>query len=85
MSMFIPFMFYLALGDSFASFTPTYGFYIDLLMELHEQNPNQGYDAKALHASALLIIEGLAVISPQVHECFYQEGLELAEDLAALP
>ncbi|ERT05964.1 TPR repeat family protein [Lyngbya aestuarii BL J] len=28
-----------------------YEFYIDLLMELHEQNPNQGYDAKALHAS----------------------------------
>jgi tetratricopeptide (TPR) repeat protein len=28
-----------------------YQFYIDLLMELHEQNPNQGYDAKALHAS----------------------------------
>ncbi|MGB3535671.1 MAG: CHAT domain-containing tetratricopeptide repeat protein, partial [Microcoleaceae cyanobacterium] len=28
-----------------------YEFYIDLLMELHKQNPNQGYDAKALHAS----------------------------------
>ncbi len=28
-----------------------YEFYIDLLMELHEQNPNQGYDTKALHAS----------------------------------
>jgi len=28
-----------------------YEFYIDLLMELHQQNPNQGYDTKALHAS----------------------------------
>ncbi|EAW35173.1 hypothetical protein [Lyngbya sp. PCC 8106] len=33
-------------------------------------------------ASALLIIEGLAVVSPEVHECFYQEGLEMAEELA---
>ncbi len=32
-------------------------------------------------ASALLIIEGLAVISPEVHECFYQEGLEMAEEM----
>ncbi|MGB3401339.1 MAG: CHAT domain-containing tetratricopeptide repeat protein [Microcoleaceae cyanobacterium] len=28
-----------------------YEFYIDLLMELHQENPNQGYDTKALHAS----------------------------------
>ncbi len=28
-----------------------YEFYIDLLMQLHQQNPNQGYDALALHAS----------------------------------
>ncbi len=32
-----------------------------------------GKDSEEL-ASALLIIEGLAVISPEVHECFYQEG-----------
>ncbi|MEB3281297.1 MAG: CHAT domain-containing tetratricopeptide repeat protein [Lyngbya sp.] len=35
-------------------FSTVYGYYelyIYLLMELHEQNPNQGYDAKALHAS----------------------------------
>ncbi|HEY9711794.1 MAG TPA: CHAT domain-containing protein, partial [Oculatellaceae cyanobacterium] len=28
-----------------------YQFYIDLLMQLHQQNPNQGYDAEALHIS----------------------------------
>ncbi|NER93532.1 MAG: CHAT domain-containing protein [Symploca sp. SIO1B1] len=28
-----------------------YQFYIDLLMQLHQQNPSQGYDAEALHAS----------------------------------
>ncbi len=28
-----------------------YELYIDLLMQLHQQNPNQGYDAKALHVS----------------------------------
>ena len=35
----------------FATVQDYYELYIYLLMELHEQNPNQGYDAKALHAS----------------------------------
>ncbi|NES21763.1 MAG: tetratricopeptide repeat protein [Symploca sp. SIO3E6] len=35
----------------FASKQNYYEFYIDLLMQLHQQNPNQGYDATALHAS----------------------------------
>ncbi len=35
----------------FATVYGYYEFYIDLLMELHQQNPNQGYDAKALNAS----------------------------------
>ncbi|NET55238.1 MAG: tetratricopeptide repeat protein [Symploca sp. SIO2E6] len=35
----------------FASKQFYYQFYIDLLMQLHQQDPNQGYDAKALHAS----------------------------------
>jgi CHAT domain-containing protein len=35
----------------FSSVYHYYEFYIYLLMELHEQNPNQGYDVKALHAS----------------------------------
>jgi len=35
----------------FASTQDYYKFYIDLLMKLHQQNPNQGYDAEALHIS----------------------------------
>ncbi|NET55917.1 MAG: tetratricopeptide repeat protein [Symploca sp. SIO2E6] len=35
----------------FASRQDSYKLYIDLLMQLHQQNPNQGYDAKALHVS----------------------------------
>nr|WP_315889667.1 tetratricopeptide repeat protein [Allocoleopsis franciscana] len=35
----------------FATVQDYYKFYIDLLMQLHQQNPNQGYDALALHAS----------------------------------
>jgi CHAT domain-containing protein/Tfp pilus assembly protein PilF len=35
----------------FATVYGYYEFYIDLLMELHQQNPNQGYDTKALNAS----------------------------------
>jgi hypothetical protein len=41
-----------------------------------------GEDSEEL-ASALLIIKGLAVISPQVQECFYQEGLEMAEEMVS--
>jgi hypothetical protein len=40
-----------------------------------------GEDSEEL-ASALLIIEGLAVVSAQASECFYQEGLEMAEEMA---
>lgn len=35
----------------FASKQDYYEFYIDLLMQLHKQNPNAGYDAKGLQAS----------------------------------
>lgn len=35
----------------FAASQDYYEFYIDLLMRLDKQNPNDGYDAKALHAS----------------------------------
>lgn len=35
----------------FATVQDYYKFYIDLLMELHKQNPKQGFDAKALNAS----------------------------------
>ncbi len=35
----------------FARYQDYYHFYIDLLMQLHQQNPNQGYDGQALHIS----------------------------------
>ena len=35
----------------FASNQGYYQFYIDLLMQLHKQQPSKGYDAKALHVS----------------------------------
>ncbi|HCA96544.1 MAG TPA: hypothetical protein DEP38_18550, partial [Cyanobacteria bacterium UBA9226] len=35
----------------FAQNQDYYQFYIDLLMELHQQNPTQGYNAQALHIS----------------------------------
>jgi CHAT domain-containing protein/tetratricopeptide (TPR) repeat protein len=35
----------------FATVQGYYEFYIDLLMQLHQQNPSQGYDALAFHAS----------------------------------
>lgn len=35
----------------FATVQDYYKFYIDLLMQLHQQNPTQGYDALALHTS----------------------------------
>ena len=35
----------------FATVQDYYQFYINLLMQLHKQNPNQGYDSKAFHAS----------------------------------
>ncbi|NET28127.1 CHAT domain-containing tetratricopeptide repeat protein [Okeania sp. SIO1I7] len=35
----------------FATVQNRYQFYINLLMQLHQQNPNKGYDSKAFHAS----------------------------------
>ncbi|MCT7953162.1 CHAT domain-containing protein [Ancylothrix sp. C2] len=35
----------------FAAVQNYYQFYIDVLMQLHQQNPSQGYDAHAFHAS----------------------------------
>lgn len=37
--------------EFFASKQDYYEFYIDLLMELHQQNPSKGYDAEALNIS----------------------------------
>ena len=35
----------------FATVQDRYEFYIDLLMQLHQQDPSKGYDAQAIHAS----------------------------------
>ena len=43
----------------FASQQGNYEFYIDLLMQLHKQNPSQGYDGRALHASERSRARGL--------------------------
>ena len=43
----------------FASVHNYYNFYIDLLMQLHKQNPSQGYDALALKASERSRARGL--------------------------
>ncbi len=43
----------------FATVQDRYQFYIDLLMELHEQNPNKGYNAQALHISERSRARGL--------------------------
>lgn len=43
----------------FATVQKYYEFYIDLLMQLHKQNPSQGYDAKALQASERSRARGL--------------------------
>jgi CHAT domain-containing protein/tetratricopeptide (TPR) repeat protein len=50
----------------------TYEFYIDLLMLLHRQNPNKGYDGKALEASerarARLLLETLTEASADIRQ-----------------
>ena len=43
----------------FATVQDYYQFYIDLLMQLHKTNPNQEYDAQALHASERFRARGL--------------------------
>ena len=43
----------------FATVQDYYEFYIDLLMQLHKQNPSQGYDALALHVSERSRARGL--------------------------
>ncbi|BAZ39732.1 hypothetical protein NIES4101_56860 [Calothrix sp. NIES-4101] len=43
----------------FASVQGYYKFYIDLLMQLHKQNPKQGYDAQALHIAERSRARGL--------------------------
>ena len=59
----------------FATVQNYYQFYIDLLMQLHQQNPNQGYDAKALQASESARARSLV-------EQLTEAGLDLKTGLA---
>lgn len=56
----------------FASVQEQYEFYIDLLMQLHQQQPDAGYDAQALHASeqtrARALLEVLAESGTDIHQ-----------------
>ncbi|MGB3514450.1 MAG: tetratricopeptide repeat protein [Microcoleaceae cyanobacterium] len=56
----------------FASKQDYYEFYIDLLMELHQQNPTQGYDAQALNISerskARILLELLAEANTDIRK-----------------
>jgi CHAT domain-containing protein len=58
----------------FATVQNYYQFYIDLLMQLHQQNPSQGYDALALHASERARARSLV-------EQLTEAGLDLKADL----
>ncbi|MGB6168805.1 MAG: CHAT domain-containing tetratricopeptide repeat protein, partial [Geitlerinemataceae cyanobacterium] len=56
----------------FASIQEQYEFYIDLLMQLHRQQPDAGYDAIALHAGertrARALLEVLAESGTDIHQ-----------------
>ncbi|HBL58409.1 MAG TPA: hypothetical protein DDZ80_07790 [Cyanobacteria bacterium UBA8803] len=56
----------------FATVQNYYEFYIKLLMQLHQKNPSQGYDAQALHASerarARSLIELLSEASADIRQ-----------------
>ncbi|MGQ4645933.1 CHAT domain-containing protein [Lyngbya aestuarii] len=64
----------------FAQNQDYYQFYIDLLMELHQQNSNKGYDAQALHASerarARSLVELLAEANADIRQGVDPELLE---------
>ena len=59
----------------FATVQGRYQFYIDLLMQLHQQQPNQGYDARALNASERTRARSLV-------EQLTEAGLDLKTGLA---
>ncbi|MGB6167566.1 MAG: CHAT domain-containing tetratricopeptide repeat protein [Geitlerinemataceae cyanobacterium] len=58
----------------FAQKQDYYEFYIDLLMQLHQQNPTQGYDSQALHISERARARSLL-------EQLTEAGLNLKADL----
>ncbi|WP_199249413.1 CHAT domain-containing protein [[Phormidium] sp. ETS-05] len=51
----------------FAKNQDSYEFYIDLLMQLHQQQPDKGYDAKALNASERARARTLIEILAEAH------------------
>jgi CHAT domain-containing protein len=69
----------------FATVQGFYKFYIDLLMQLHRQNPNQGYDARALHISerarARSLLELLAEANADIRSGVDPELLERERNL----
>ena len=76
----------------FASKQQYYQFYIDLLMELHQQHPTQGYDSKALQASERararslleMLIEANADIRQGVDEKLLAQEQDLQQKLEAI-
>ncbi len=76
----------------FATVQDYYEFYIDLLMELHQQQPNQGYDGKALQANERsrartlleILIEANADIRQGVEPELLQEEKLLQQQLEAV-
>ncbi|HEY9673550.1 MAG TPA: CHAT domain-containing protein [Waterburya sp.] len=69
----------------FASVQNYYQFYIDVLMQLHKQNPSQGYDALALHASerarARSLLELLTEANANIRQGVEPKLLELERTL----
>ncbi|KOR38618.1 CHAT domain-containing protein [Planktothricoides sp. FACHB-1370] len=75
----------------FAGKQDVYEFYIDLLMELHQQNPDSGYDAEAFHISERsrartlleLLTEATVDIRAGVHPNLLAEEQHLNQQLSA--
>lgn len=77
----------------FATVQDQYEFYIDLLMQLHQQQPDAGYDAQALHASerarARALLEVLAQSGTDIRQGVNPQELRdqerlLQQQIAAL-
>ena len=69
----------------FATVQDYYEFYIDLLMQLHQQQPNEGYDGKALQASersrARTLLEILTEANADIRQGVDPELLEQEKQL----
>ena len=76
----------------FATVQDNYKFYIDLLMELHKNNPSSGFDGKALQASETararnlldILTESRADIRTGVNPNLLQQERSLQQQLSAL-